>query len=208
MRASAQWRCQSHEGISLRMPFEASHHLISYDGYYGTDGGERYRHPVPLPSPHVVDVKHQPTHGYVIYSFFFHISCPLLHNFIDLKLTDLWSLCQITFLGPEKRENHLLIPRPEMHLMPKHVSALCWPCFWRRHRFVYCALFLPIYIVLLPHFPSFHFGWSLRERQRETIAFDFVDLSSVTLSTVSLQAFLQSVTFNSKFLFPYIFSCC
>ena len=149
------------------MPFEASHHLISYDGYYGTDGRERYSHPIPLPSPHVVDVKHQPTHGYVIYSFFFHINCPLLHNFIDLKLTDLWSLCQITFLGPEKWENHRLIPRLEMHLIPKQVSALCWPRFWRRHRFVFCALFLPIYIVLLPHFPSFHFGWSLRERQRD-----------------------------------------
>ena len=39
-----------------------------------TDEHERCRQPVSLPSPHVVDVKRQPTHGYVIYLFFFHIT--------------------------------------------------------------------------------------------------------------------------------------
>ena len=59
------------------------------------------------------------TQGYAIYLFFFHISCPLLHNFVNFKLTDLQSICQITFLGPEKQENYRLIPCPEMYLMPK-----------------------------------------------------------------------------------------
>ena len=62
-----------------------------------TDGHERYRQPISLPSPHVVDVKCQPTHGYVIYLFFFHISCPLLHNLVDFGLTDLWSLIKLLF---------------------------------------------------------------------------------------------------------------
>ena len=36
------------------------------------DGRERCRQPVSSQSSHVVDVKRQPTHGYVIYLFFPH----------------------------------------------------------------------------------------------------------------------------------------
>ena len=69
------------------------------------------------------------------------------------------------------------------------------------------CFFLPIYIVLL-YFPSFHFGWTLRERQRETVAFDFVDSTSITLPTVSLQAFLQRVTLTVSFYsFTFFTSC-
>ena len=38
-----------------------------------TDGPERCRQPISSLSPYVGDVKRQPTHGYVIYLFFFHI---------------------------------------------------------------------------------------------------------------------------------------
>ena len=62
-----------------------------------TDEPERYRQFASSLSPYVVDVKRQPTHGYVIYLFFFHISCPLLHNLVDFKLTDLWSLVKLLF---------------------------------------------------------------------------------------------------------------
>ena len=47
--------------------------------------------------PHVVDVKRRSTSDYVIYLFLSHISCPLLHNFVDFKLTDLWSLVELPF---------------------------------------------------------------------------------------------------------------
>ena len=150
--SSTSWGRQPNEGVSLMKaptlgcPSRLPVTFFPTMDIMETDRRERYCQPVSSPSPHVVDVKRQPTHGYIIYSFFFHISCPLLHNFVDLKLTDLWSLCQITFLGPEKWENHCLIPHPKMHLMPKHVSALRWPRFWRRRRFVFRAFFLPIYI--------------------------------------------------------------
>ena len=39
-----------------------------------TDRHESSRQLVSSPSPHVVNVKRQPTHGYVIYLFLFHIS--------------------------------------------------------------------------------------------------------------------------------------
>ena len=38
-----------------------------------TDEREICRQPASSPSPHVVDVKCQPTHCYIIYLFFFHI---------------------------------------------------------------------------------------------------------------------------------------
>ena len=65
------------------------------------DGHKRCRQPISLTSSHVIDVKRQPTHGYVIYLFFFHISCPLLHNFVDFNLTDLWSLLNYFFGSKE-----------------------------------------------------------------------------------------------------------
>ena len=38
--------------------------------------------------------------------FFFHISCPLLHNLVVLDW-QVMEFCQITFLGPKKQEDHL-----------------------------------------------------------------------------------------------------
>ena len=97
------WPHQPQEGVSLmkasalgcpsRLPV-ASFPMMNI---METDGPERYRQFTSSPSPYVVDVKRQPTHGYVIYLFFFHISCPLLHNLVDFKLTDLWSLVKLLF---------------------------------------------------------------------------------------------------------------
>ena len=39
--------------------------------------------------------------------FFFHISCPLLHNLVDFKTDGFVESCPINFLGLEKREDHL-----------------------------------------------------------------------------------------------------
>ena len=83
------------------------------------DEPEICRQPVSSLSTHVVTVKRQLTHGYSIYLFFFHISCPLLHNLIDFKLTDLWSLVELLFWAQRSRKIIWLIPRFEMHLMPK-----------------------------------------------------------------------------------------
>ena len=129
-----------------------------------TDGRERCRQPVSLSSSHVVDVERQPPHGYVIYLFFFHISCPLLHNFINFKLTDLWSLCQITFLGPEKRENHWLIPCPEMHLMPKTHVILPLSLFLTKASLRLLRTF-PSYIYSAPSSFSFISSWLIFERE-------------------------------------------
>ena len=131
-----------------------------------TDGRERCRQPVSLSSSHVVDVERQPTHGYVIYLFFFHISCPLLHNFINFKLTDLWCLCQITFLGPEKRENHWLIPCPEMHLMPKTHVILPLSLFLTKASLRLLRTF-PSYIYSAPSSFSFISSWLIFERETE-----------------------------------------
>ena len=61
----------------------------------------------------------------------------------------------------------------------------------------------PSYIYNAPSLFSFISFWLIFER--ETVTFDSVDSAFVTLSTVSLQAFLQKVTFNNKFIFLYIF---
>ena len=129
-----------------------------------TDGCERCRQPVSLPSSHVVDVERQPTHGYVIYLFFFHISCPLLYNCVNFKLTDLWSLCQITFLGPEKRENHLLIPCLEMHLMPKTRVVLPLALFLTKASLRLPHAF-PSYIYSAPSSFSFISSWQIFKRE-------------------------------------------
>ena len=130
------------------------------------DGCERCRQPVSLPSSHVVDVERQPTHGYVIYLFFFHISCPLLNNFVDFKLMNLRSLCQITFLGPEKQENHRLIPHPEMHLMPKTRVVLPLTPFLSKASLRLPCVF-PSYIYSAPFSFSFISSWLIFERETE-----------------------------------------
>ena len=84
-------------GCPMRLPVTTfpTRNIIQIDGH------ERCRQLVSSPSSHVVNVNRQSTHGYVIYLFFFHISCPLLHNFVDFNLTDLWSLL-IYFFGPRE----------------------------------------------------------------------------------------------------------
>ena len=94
---------QPHEGVSLMKasalgcPSRLTVASFPMMNIMETNGHERCRQPVSLPSPHVVDVKRQPTYGYVIYLFFFHISCPLLHNLVNFRLTDLWSLIKLLF---------------------------------------------------------------------------------------------------------------
>ena len=110
---------QSHEGVSYRVPFEASRRFLSYDEIMETDGPEICHQPVSSSSTHIVTVKCQLTHGYRINLFFFHISCPLLHNLFDFKLTDLWSLVKLLFWAQRSGKIIWLIPRFEMHLMPK-----------------------------------------------------------------------------------------
>ena len=105
-------------------------------------------------------------------------------------------------MGLEKWENHWLIPRLEMHLMPKTRVSLSLAPFLMKVSLRLPRVF-PSYIYSVPSLFSFISFWLIFER--ETVAFDSVDLASVTLSTVSLQTFLQRVTFNSKFLFLYIF---
>ena len=84
-----------------------------------TDGPKICCQPVSSSLTHVVAVKRQLTHGYNIYLFFFHISCPLLHNLIDFKLIDLWSLVKLLFWAQRSKKIISLIPRSEKHLMPK-----------------------------------------------------------------------------------------
>ena len=92
-----------HKGVSLMKasalgcPTRLPVTLFPTRNIIQTDGHERCRQPVSSPSSHVTNVKHQPTHGYVIYLFFFHISCPLLHNFVDFNLTNLWNLLNYFF---------------------------------------------------------------------------------------------------------------
>ena len=112
--------------------------------------------------------------------------------------------CRITFLGLEKWENHWLIPRPEMLLMPRTRVVHSLAIFLTKASLRLPCVF-PSYIYNASSSFSFISSWLIIERDRETVACYSVVLASVTLSTVSLQAFLQSVTFNGKFLFPYIF---
>ena len=136
--------------------------------------------------------------------FFFHISCLLLHNLIDFKLTGLWSLVKLLFWAQRSRKIIWLIPRSAMHLMPKTRVGLLLALFLTKALLRLLHVF-PSYIYSAPSLFFFISFWLIfeRERQREIIAFDFVDLAFtfVTLSAINLQSFLQRITFNSKFLF-------
>ena len=79
-----------------------------------------------------------------------------------------WRFCGVLsnyHFGP-REAGKSLINSSSRDAFLEHVSSICWPYSWRRHRFVFRAFFLPIYIVLLPHFLHFILAdyW---ERQRE-----------------------------------------
>ena len=79
---------------------------------------------------------------------------------------NLWSLCQITFLGLEKRENHRLIPHPEMHLMPKTRVVLPLTPFLTKASLRLPRVF-PSYIYSAPFAFSFISSWLIFERETE-----------------------------------------
>ena len=95
---------------------------------------------------------------------------------------------QIIFLGPEKREDHL-VNSSKMHLIPKtRVSLPLAPFLTKASLRLSCVF--PSYIYSAPSLFFFISFWLIFDR--ETVAIDSVDLAftSVTLSAVSLQAFL------------------
>ena len=133
-------------------------------------------------------------------SIFFHISCPLLYNLVVLD----WQVVEfVKLLFWVQRSGKIIqgIPRAAIHLMPQTRVVLPLAPFLRRRRFIFCVFFLPIYMVHLPHFPHFIFTnfW-----ERKPVAFDSINSSFtfVTLSVVSLEAFLQKVILPLSFLFP------
>ena len=131
------------------------------------DGPEICRQPVSSSSTHVVVVKRQLTHGYSIYLFFFHISCPLLHNLVDFKLTDLWSLVKLLFWAQRSGKIIWLIPRFEMHLMPKTHVDLPLALFLTKGVVSSSARFSFLYIYSAPSLFFFISFWLIFERETE-----------------------------------------
>ena len=106
---SAPWGHQPYEDVSLMSaitlmkasasgcPSRLSSLPFPMTNIMETDRHKTCRQPVSSLSTNVVTVKRQLTHGYIVYLFFFHISCPLFHNLVDFKLTDLWSPVKLLF---------------------------------------------------------------------------------------------------------------
>ena len=98
--------------------------------------------------------------------FFFHISCLLLHNLIDFKLTGLWSLVKLLFWAQRSRKIIWLIPRSTMHLMPKTRVGLLLALFLTK-----ASLHLPrvfsSYIYSAPSLFFFISFWLIFERETE-----------------------------------------
>ena len=105
---SAPWGRQPYEGVTLKVPCEVFRHFLFSDEYYGN---RRIRK---TPSTHVAVVnpcrcsKPSACSWLQHLLFFFHISCPLLHNLVDFKTDGFVESCQINFLGLEKREDRLV----------------------------------------------------------------------------------------------------
>ena len=131
-----------------------------------TDGPERCHQPILSSSTHVVVVKRQLTHGYSINLFFFHINCPLLHNLVDFKLTDLWSLVKLLFWAQRSGKIIWLIPRSEMHLMPKTCVDLPLAPFFMKAS-LYLLRIFPSYIYSTPSLFFFISFWLIFERETE-----------------------------------------
>ena len=91
------------KALALRCPSRLP--IISFPmmNIMETDGPEICRQPV----------------SYSVYLFFFHISCLLLHNLVNFKLTNLWSLVKLLFWAQRSGKIIWLIPRSKMHLIPK-----------------------------------------------------------------------------------------
>ena len=68
MRALTQWRRHPHEGVSLRVSYEASHYLISYEEYYANWWTWK------MPSACIIAVIPCCRCNTSAYSFFFHIN--------------------------------------------------------------------------------------------------------------------------------------
>ena len=200
---SAPWGRQSHEGVSLRVPFKLLVASFPMMNIMETDGPEICCQSVSSSSTYVVAVKHQLTHGYSIYLFFFHISYPLLHNLIDFKLTDLWSLVKLLFWAQRSRKIIWLIPRSEMHLMPKTCVDLPLAPFFMMAS-LYLLRIFPSYIYSTP---SLYFLISFclifeRETERDC-RFWLHRFSFYFHHFICCQSsgFSSKNHFNSKFLF-------
>ena len=131
----------------------------------GADERESSRQPVSSPSPHVVDVKRQSTSDYVIYLFLSHISWPLLHNFVDFKLTDFGVLSNYLF-GPREAGKSFINSSSQdafnartrvVHSLTPFLTkaSLCLPRVF------------PSYIYSAPSSFSFISSWLIIERDRE-----------------------------------------
>ena len=149
----------------------------------------------------------QLTQGYNIYLFFFHISCPLLHNLINFKLTDLWSLVKLLFWAQRSRKIIWLIPRFEMHLMPKTRVSLLLASFLMKASLHLLRVF-PSYIYSAPSlffFISFCLIFK-RETERDRHfwlhRFSFYFHHFICCQS---SGFSSENHFNSKFLFLLFF---
>ena len=166
MRALAQWGCQSHEGVNLRVPFEASRHLLSYDEYYGSWRTRK------MPLAFIVAVIPCCRYKMSAYSWLRHLliflphQLPLLHNLVDFKLTNLWSLVKLLFWAQRSGKIIWLIPRSEMHLMPKtHVVLPLTPFLTKAS--LHLPRVFPSYIYSAPFSFSFISSWLIFERETE-----------------------------------------
>ena len=88
-------------------------------------------------------------------SIFFFVPTSVAPYSIISSVMDCW-FCGVLLnyhFGPReagKLIDELLVPR--YIYCSEHVSSTCWPCSWRRRRFVFRAFFPPLYTVLIPHF--------------------------------------------------------
>ena len=135
--------------------------------------------------------------------FFFHISCPLLHNLVDFKLTDLWSLVKLLFWAQRSGKIIWLIPRSTMHLMPKtHVNLPLAP-FLTKVSLRLLRVF-PSYIYSAPSLFFFISFWLIFERETERDCrfwlrwFSFYFHHFICHQS---SGFSSENQFNSKFLF-------
>ena len=98
--------------------------------------------------------------------FLFHISCPLLYNLIDFKLTGLWSLVKLLFWAQRSGKIIWLIPRSAMHLMPKTRVDLPLASFLTKASLRLPRVF-PSYIYNAPSLFFFISLWLIFERETE-----------------------------------------
>ena len=138
------------KALALRCPSRLP--IISFPmmNIMETDGPEICRQPV----------------SYSVYLFFFHISCLLLHNLVNFKLTDLWSLVKLLFWAQRSGKIIWLIHRSKMHLMPKtHVGLPLAPFLTKASLRLPCVF--PSYIYSTPSLFFFISFWLIFERETE-----------------------------------------